>query len=156
MSQESQPSSSISARLIGRNGAVPKRWAQYLRYEKSGLKSGSDVSIGRDLYGRRAINSMPNSRICAGATGPVTRRYGACAGFEPAWPVSSGVSFHACASLSCYFGASQHAARGMVHLLVPNCDAGRRQAARGKNGRRRRVAMSETVTPFHRNGVTGG
>src|SRR6478609_5542453 len=86
MSQESQPSSSISARLIGRNGAVPKRWAQYLRYEKSGLKSGSDVSIGRDLYGRRAINSMPNSRICAGATlprddtvlVPVLSRHGQC------------------------------------------------------------------------------
>src|SRR4029079_10295573 len=92
MSQESQPSSSISARLIGRNGAVPKRWAQYLRYEKSGLKSGSDVSIGRDLYGRRAINLMPNVRLCAGTTSPREDSW-LCAGFLPAWPGPSVVSF---------------------------------------------------------------
>src|SRR4051795_244404 len=32
-SQPSQPSSSISARVVGRNGAIPNRWAQYGRYE---------------------------------------------------------------------------------------------------------------------------
>src|SRR6266404_5152062 len=37
MSQLSQPSDSISCRVIGRNGAVPNRSAQYLRYEKRGL-----------------------------------------------------------------------------------------------------------------------
>src|ERR1044071_1471769 len=36
-SQLSQPSSSISARVVGRNGAIPKRCAQYGRYENSGF-----------------------------------------------------------------------------------------------------------------------
>jgi hypothetical protein len=34
MSQESQPSASISLRDIGRKGAVPKRLAQCFRHEK--------------------------------------------------------------------------------------------------------------------------
>src|SRR5215510_1615286 len=34
-SQLSQPSSSISAWLVGKNGAIPNRWAQYGRYENS-------------------------------------------------------------------------------------------------------------------------
>src|SRR5213595_3102941 len=33
MSQLSQPSSSISARVVGKNGAMPNRFAQYGRYE---------------------------------------------------------------------------------------------------------------------------
>jgi hypothetical protein len=36
MSQESQPSWSISARDMGRKGAGPKRWAQNLRQENKG------------------------------------------------------------------------------------------------------------------------
>jgi hypothetical protein len=46
-SHASQPSSSISARDIGRNGAVPNRCAQCLRYENSGF--GVSVCIG-DRY----------------------------------------------------------------------------------------------------------
>src|SRR5580698_1084270 len=45
MSHASQPSVSISARDIGRNGAVPNRCAQCLRYENSGLA----VSLGASL-----------------------------------------------------------------------------------------------------------
>src|SRR5512139_3106350 len=35
MWQLSQPSSSISARVVGRTGAIPNRFAQYGRYENS-------------------------------------------------------------------------------------------------------------------------
>src|SRR6188508_1668101 len=42
-SQLSQPSSSISARDIGRNGAVPKREAQYLRYVLSSFGAAADI-----------------------------------------------------------------------------------------------------------------
>lgn len=59
-SHESQPSASISARDMGRNGATPKRLAQYLRYEKSGLAASEDdagapaeavvLVIGRGFY----------------------------------------------------------------------------------------------------------
>jgi hypothetical protein len=34
-SQLSQPSSSISARVVGKNGAMPNRFAQYGRYENN-------------------------------------------------------------------------------------------------------------------------
>src|SRR5271157_2982641 len=46
MSQESQPSVSISARDMGRKGATPKRCAQNLRWEKSGL-GGCDGIMDR-------------------------------------------------------------------------------------------------------------
>src|ERR1019366_2792376 len=54
MSQLSQPSSSISARDMGRNGAGPKRAAQNLRYEKMFLVSVIRVSSRRiDGFVRR-------------------------------------------------------------------------------------------------------
>lgn len=45
MSQESQPSSSISARVIGKKGAMPKRLAQCLRYEKRGFGTPTGASV---------------------------------------------------------------------------------------------------------------
>src|SRR5262245_31454931 len=55
MSQLSQPNCSISARDMGRNGAVPKRDAQYLRYDVRSLATadigqlhgGNGVGVGR-------------------------------------------------------------------------------------------------------------
>jgi hypothetical protein len=45
MSQESQPSLSISARDMGRNGAVPKRLAQYGRQENRAFGAGAFISV---------------------------------------------------------------------------------------------------------------
>ena len=42
ISQLSQPRSSISARVVGRNGAIPNRFAQYGRYENS--PRGADIA----------------------------------------------------------------------------------------------------------------
>src|SRR5512139_2599886 len=58
-SQSSQPSASISARLVGRKGAVPKRLAQYARYAVSGRGATDDGFgavrrvDGRDIEERR-------------------------------------------------------------------------------------------------------
>src|SRR5678816_3737957 len=43
-SQLSQPSSSISARVVGKNGAMPNRLAQYGRYETSGFGTAEAFS----------------------------------------------------------------------------------------------------------------
>src|SRR5688572_13585819 len=53
MSQLSHPSASISARDIGRNGAGPKRAAQYLRWEKTsgaGCMAPLDHAAGARLW----------------------------------------------------------------------------------------------------------
>src|SRR3954453_12761962 len=44
-SQLSQPSSSISARVVGRNGAIPNRFAQYGRYENSPRGAGIAATV---------------------------------------------------------------------------------------------------------------
>src|SRR5262249_46546595 len=61
-SQLSQPSSSISARVVGKNGAIPNRFAQYGRYENSPRGAviaqrlahyGAFIAVRRRSKGRR-------------------------------------------------------------------------------------------------------
>src|SRR5690349_9730216 len=50
-SQESQPSCCISSRDMGRNGATPKRAAQYLRYEVRSLATADIEQLQRNGVG---------------------------------------------------------------------------------------------------------
>ena len=50
------------ARDIGKNGAVPNRWARYERYEKSGFAASSAISLGvpmPDIYGAGPRSQRP-------------------------------------------------------------------------------------------------
>src|SRR5438477_7613334 len=63
-SQLSQPSSSISARVVGRNGAIPNRCAQYGRWENSAFDTARSFSTapGRGLRIRRSVPERPRMR----------------------------------------------------------------------------------------------
>src|SRR5512146_1936436 len=98
MSQLSQPSSSISARVVGRTGAMPNRCAQYGRYENSGLVAADDTGW-IDYHPPDKRSSKKNSR---GYSPP---SHGSPAFFLPLGPrlfagggVGAGIMFDGCAA----------------------------------------------------------
>src|SRR3990167_5736453 len=76
MSQLSQPSLSISARLIGRNGAVPKRLAQYGRELVNGFAARAKKETSTGAFMQRSFAAGPcASRASWGAAVVVNPRF---------------------------------------------------------------------------------
>src|SRR6218665_509573 len=75
-SQQSQPNCSISARLIGKNAAVPKRLAQYGRQLVKGFaaRAKKETSTGSVMFrpGRRPMDRAPIGRRGGAACGCAT------------------------------------------------------------------------------------